>query len=51
MRKLLKGIHVLPQTLIFYVKNESHVRLFDIRLVFTFPTKDSTLQYKKCAHL
>ena len=23
----------------------------DIRLVFTFPPKDSTLQYKKCVHL
>ena len=24
---------------------------FDIRLVFTFPPKYSTLQYKKCVHL
>ena len=24
---------------------------FDIRLVFTLPPKDSTLQYKKCVHL
>ena len=23
----------------------------DIRLVFTFPPKDNTLQYKKCVHL
>ena len=23
----------------------------DIRLVFTFPPKDSTLQYKKCVHI
>ena len=23
----------------------------DFRLVFTFPSKDSTLQYKKCVHL
>ena len=24
---------------------------FEIRLVFTFPPKDTTLQYKKCVHL
>ena len=24
---------------------------FDIRLVFTLPPRDSTLQYKRCVHL
>ena len=41
-------------SLIFYVKDGSHVRLWhdcDIRLVFTLPPRDSTLQYKRCAHL
>ena len=27
-----------------------HMSGCDIRRVFTFPTKDSTLQYKKCVH-
>ena len=34
-------------SLIFYVKMDS-MSDCDIRLVFTFPPKDSTLQYKKC---
>jgi len=31
----------------FYEKDGSHVRLY-IRLVFTLPPRDSTLQYKRC---
>ena len=41
-------------TLIFYVKDGFHVRLWhvcDIRLVLTLSPRDSTLQYKRCAHL
>jgi len=34
----------------FFVKIDS-MSGFDIRLVFTFPPKDSALQYKKCVHL
>ena len=33
-----------------FVKMDSMSRC-DIRLVFTFPPKDSLLQYKKCVHL
>ena len=35
---------------IIFVKMDS-ISGCDIRLVFTFPPKDSTLQYKKCVHL
>ena len=34
----------------FFVKMDS-LSGFEIRRVFTFPPKDRTLQYKKCAHL
>ena len=37
-------------SLIIFVKIDS-MSGFDIRLVFTFPPKDSTLQYKKSVHL
>ena len=35
---------------IIFVKMDS-MSGCDIRLVFSFPPKDSTLQYKKCLHL
>ena len=37
-------------SLIFYLKMDP-MSGCDIRLVFTFPPKDSTLQYKNCVHL
>ena len=40
----------MTRILIIFVKIDS-MSGFDIRLVFTFPPKDSTLQYKKCVHL
>ena len=41
-------------SVIFHVKDGSHVRLWhgcDIRIVFTLPPRDRTLQYKRCVHL
>ena len=34
----------------YFCENGSHAGC-DIRIVFTFPPNDSTLQYKKCVHL
>ena len=35
----------------FYVKDGSHVRPRHPSWVFTLPPKESTMQYKRCAHL
>ena len=35
---------------LFYMKDGSHVRLYNIRLVFTLPPRDSELQYKTCVN-
>ena len=36
----------------FYVKDGSHVRLLtSVRLVFTLPPRDSTVQFKRCIQL
>ena len=35
----------------FYMWKMDHMSGCDIRLVFTLPPRDSTLQYKRCVHL
>ena len=34
----------------FFMWKMDHMSGFDIRLVFTLPPRDSTLQYKRCVH-
>ena len=47
----LHNSFLLPEYFIdYFCENGFHVSCCDIRLVFTFPPKDSTLQYKKCVH-
>ena len=38
-------------SLIFFMWKMDPMSGFDIRLVFTLPPRDSTLQYKRCVHL
>ena len=52
---IILKIHIIVSydqniSLIIFVKMDSMSNC-DIRLMFTFPPKDSTLQYKKCVHL
>ena len=38
-------------SLIFYVKDGSHMSGFDIRLVFSLTPRDNTLQFIRCVYL
>ena len=46
-----RGAKVIMQGKLIAVANTCPMSGFGIRLVFTLPPRDSSLQYKRCVHL